>query len=382
MAPPRVDVSIVTSGHDVADARLHRQVAALRRAGLTVEVIGLGVPDDAPPGALVRTFSRGGRLGRLLLALAAPWRARGRVLVALDPDSTAGAYLRRVVAGGRRLRLVADVHEDYLALLRDRAWARGFGGLAGWAGGCLARLGLALAARADLTVVADAHLAPRAPRRLVVRNLPDLSMLPAAGAGAPDPRPRAIYVGDLRGSRGLWSMLEVARRAPGWRFDLVGPVAAADQARLEAALAADLALAGRVRLTGRLGPERAWRVAEGAWAGLLLLEQTAAFAAAMPSKVYEYLACGLPVVTTPLPRPAELVRRTGAGAVALGVAEAAGVLERWALDPEAYGAVRRAAQAAGSAQAPPGPQNPDMAAFAARLARLARPARPAELGRP
>ncbi|NUR30435.1 MAG: hypothetical protein HOV83_32045, partial [Catenulispora sp.] len=37
-----VDVSIITGGHDVADARLHRLAAALRRAGLAVEVIGLG----------------------------------------------------------------------------------------------------------------------------------------------------------------------------------------------------------------------------------------------------------------------------------------------------------------------------------------------------
>ena len=33
----RPQVSIVTSGHDVADARLHREVAALSRRGLEVE---------------------------------------------------------------------------------------------------------------------------------------------------------------------------------------------------------------------------------------------------------------------------------------------------------------------------------------------------------
>ncbi|MDR0627785.1 MAG: hypothetical protein LBG11_11135, partial [Bifidobacteriaceae bacterium] len=110
MAKPQVDVSIITSGHDVADARLHREATALRRAGLRVEILGLGRPCDAPAGVVVRTRSRPGHGGRLGLALAQPWRARGRVLVALDPDSAVGAYLRRVVVGGRRLRLVADVH--------------------------------------------------------------------------------------------------------------------------------------------------------------------------------------------------------------------------------------------------------------------------------
>jgi hypothetical protein len=37
-------VTVLTSGHDVADARLHREVAALRRAGLRVEVLGLAEP--------------------------------------------------------------------------------------------------------------------------------------------------------------------------------------------------------------------------------------------------------------------------------------------------------------------------------------------------
>ncbi|MGR6997932.1 hypothetical protein ACU686_07245 [Yinghuangia aomiensis] len=43
-----VDISIVSSAHDVADARLHRTAAALLRAGMTVEVIGLGDAPAAP----------------------------------------------------------------------------------------------------------------------------------------------------------------------------------------------------------------------------------------------------------------------------------------------------------------------------------------------
>ncbi len=55
-APRRaIDVSIVTSGHDVADARLHREVAALVARGLHVEVLGLGDEADGPPGVTVRT---------------------------------------------------------------------------------------------------------------------------------------------------------------------------------------------------------------------------------------------------------------------------------------------------------------------------------------
>ena len=48
MARPRVDVTLLSSGHDVADARLHRHCAAFRRAGLSVEVIAKGRAEDAP----------------------------------------------------------------------------------------------------------------------------------------------------------------------------------------------------------------------------------------------------------------------------------------------------------------------------------------------
>lgn len=363
IGPGVVDVSIVTSGHDVADARLHREVAALRRAGLRVEVLGLGDPAAGPAGAVVRTWRRRGPVGRALLAIRLPWAARAPVLVALDPDSTTGAWLRRAL--GRlvpplrgRPALVADVHEDYTLVLRDRAWASS---VAGALGAVWARLGRATSRRADLTVVADEHLEPDAPRRLVLRNLPDVEMLPG-----PHPRegePRAVYVGDLRASRGLDAMLDAIEAAPGWTLDLVGPVAAADRTRMLARIAA---LDGRVRWHDRLPPREAWALTAGAWVGLLLLEDTRAFRDAVPSKLYEYLACGLAVVTTPLPRSAAIVRSSGAGQVTERAGVAA-VLRRWQEHPEELDACRAAAKVWAESL----PSEP-AAPFAAAVAELVR----------
>ncbi|MDQ1679255.1 MAG: hypothetical protein QOI42_114 [Frankiaceae bacterium] len=320
----RYDVSIVTSGHDVADARLHREVAALRRAGLTVEVLGLGDARNAPPGSAARTLPRGGLRGRAVAAAVTPWRARGHVLICLDPDIVPSAMARRLA--GRRV--VVDVHEDYLALLTDRPWAHGPAGAVGRA---LARLSTRLAAHADLTVVADDHVPPATARhRIVVQNLPDPSMLPA-----PRPRdaaPRAIYIGDIRGSRGLFTMLRAIEAGPAWSLDLVGPVAPSDRPALDAWLAQSPA-AGRVRLHGRLEPRQAWSLAEGAWAGLALLDDTPAYSSAVPTKVYEYLACGLAVLSTPLPAMRAVLDGASAGAFVSDAAEAARVLTDWAETP-------------------------------------------------
>ena len=332
------DVSVVTSGHDVADARLHRLVAAFRRAGLSVEVLGLGDAADGPSGAAVRTRPRGRVWLRPLTAVHYAARARGRVVVALDPDAliavTATARLRRRA-------VVADVHEDYAALLRDREWARG---AAGHVARMLVRVATRAAAASDLVLVADEHVPPHAARRRVVRNLPDHRMLPQPTAA--DPGPRALYVGDVRASRGLGTMLDALAAAPEWVLDVVGPVAPADRAGLEARLDRD-GLRARVRLHGRRPPTDAWRLARGAWCGFGLLDDTPAFRDAVPSKLYEYLTCGLPVVVTDLPRQAAIVREAEVGVVvpagpAAGAATAK-VLARWARDPAEYAKVRAAA---------------------------------------
>lgn len=336
-----VSISIVTSGHDVADARLHRQVAALERAGLRVEVLGLGDPAAGPPEATVRAWVRRGGVVRAWRAMTLPWRAEGAVIVTLDPDAAVGALvcraLRRLVPGVRRIRTVADVHEDYLLLLQDRTWARG---LRRPVARLFARAGMAAARRADLTVVADDGLLRGAPRRVVLRNLPDPSMLPAPSD--PDPRPRAIYIGDLRRSRGLFAMLDAVADAPGWELDLVGPVAAEDRREAQARLA-DPGLADRVRWHDRLAPREAWAIARGAWVGLLLLDDTPAFRLAVPSKLFEYLACGLAVLATPLPRVAEMLAATGAGVVVEDPSGAAEQLRRWSSRPEDLVSLRASA---------------------------------------
>ncbi|WP_146842818.1 glycosyltransferase [Cellulomonas composti] len=352
----------MTSGHDVADARLHREVAALHRRGLTVEVLGLGVASSGPPEATNRTWRRGGGARRAWHAVTLPLHARGQVVVALDPDSAAGARvarrLRRIV--GRRSALVADVHEDYDLLLKDRTWASG---LRGAIAALWARLGIRAARAADLLVVADEHLMRDEPHRLVVRNLADLTMLPRPGER--DPSPRALYIGDLRRSRGLFAMLDAVEAAPGWALDLVGPLAPEDRDAFLARIASPL-LADAVHWHGRQPPRESWTHATGAWVGLLLLDATPAFRDAIPSKLYEYLACGLAVVSTGLPRSAEVLASTGAGAVVTDARGAADCLSRWLADPAELDRVRAAARAAGEVYV----TGDDLTAFADAVAAL------------
>jgi glycosyltransferase involved in cell wall biosynthesis len=231
-----------------------------------------------------------------------------------------------------------------VALLADRAW------VPGPLRGVLRRLAalcVGLAGRAALTVVADVQVPPgedgcRHP--LVVRNLPDPSLLPPPAAPVDDPPPRAVYVGDVRTSRGLRTMVEAVALAPGWRLDVVGPVAAADQPWLDARTARS-DVAGRITFHGRMPPRAAWEVAGSASVGLILAQDTPAFRDAVPTKLYEYLAMGLAVLATPLPRVEALLDGSGAGALVLDAEAAAEVLRGWSAAPHLLAKTRAAALA-------------------------------------
>ena len=327
-------VSVITSAHSVADARLHRLTSALIRANISVEIIALGNEKNAPAGsqfhaAVGSQFHAAvgghGFFGRILRDLVIPFKTDSKVIIVLAPDLLPMAKL---VSKLRGQKIVADVYEDYMQLLRDRAWATGPTGVIAK---FVAKAATKIAAGCDLTTVADTQVPPfNAKDRLVVRNLPDLKVLTQSGELSP--KPRAIYIGDLRASRGLKTMLEVAKLSPNWRFDFVGQVAPADQALVDDFL---LTPAGAgTTFYGRQSPANSWKLAAGAWVGFSLLEATPAFVEAVPSKLYEYLAVGLAPISTPLPRCVELIEQSQAGIIAADPVAIAQQLAKWESDPK------------------------------------------------
>ena len=325
-AQPRADVTIISAGHNVADARLHREVAALRRAGLQVAVIGMGNAADGPVGAQVRTWPARGKIVRGLRALYFPWVAQSPVLLSLDPDVAVGLRLRKLL--NPAVRTVTDIHEDYRALLKDRSWARG---LLGAGARLLAKVATSAYRGADLAVVADKHLELGVPDRLLLRNLPDSSLI--SPTAAQESTLRAIYIGDIRPSRGLFTMLDGVRDSTDWVLDLVGPMNGDTEAKFNQYLADNPGLDERVTWHGRMPPKDAWSLVPTAALGLLLLEDTPAFREAMPSKLYEYRASGVPVVSTDLPQPAKLVRDSQTGIVLAVGQPLAEVLDQLAANP-------------------------------------------------
>jgi glycosyltransferase involved in cell wall biosynthesis len=320
-----VHVVVCTVVHHPADARIYfRQIRALLDAGHTVTYIAphedhperpagfrqqespAGFRQQESPAASLTTVTipravGRRRLGALRAARAAmAARAPGAdLLLVHDPELL-------LVLPPRRTRppTVWDVHEDTAAALTTKAWLPRFLRPAAAGGVAFAER---LAERRLHLILAEHGYNARFSRAHPV--VPNTAYVPETAAPPSGPR-RVVYVGHISPDRGSAEMVALARLlAPhGISVELVGPADPRAREHIEAA--GDL-----VHWHGFVPNEQALRLAEGALAGLSLLHDEANFAHSMPTKVVEYMARGVPVITTPLPLAVDLVRNAECGFV-------------------------------------------------------------------
>ena len=300
-------VLVATTVHDPNDARiLHRQIAALQSAGWSVTYVA-PFESDAPrpdgvatvpvPRSSGRRRLRALRIARKTLRHLAP--DHDRILIH-DPD-----LLPAVWRLARKHPITWDVHEDAAAAVRDRAWIpRPLKGIVRWG---LRRVERRAERRLNLILAESSYRGRFRGEHPVIPNRP----WTPTDTGYPDGTPRAIYVGRLSRSRGLRELVALGERLhPGTVITLVGAVDATDRDLLEAA-----SRAGKVDWRGYVPNDRALELVRTSVCGLSLLHDEPNFLGSMPTKVLEYLAHGVPAVTTPVPLARDVVERYDAGLV-------------------------------------------------------------------
>jgi len=134
----------------------------------------------------------------------------------------------------------------------------------------------------------------------------------ADGAGSTDRgRPVIIYVGNIGHAQALDTCVRAMERLEhDATFRLVGGGDAVPDLRR---VAAEAGVAGRVEFTGPVPNEEAPSLLAAADVGVAPLLDDAELAYAMPTKVYEYMGAGLPVVTTGRGELERFVDRSGGG---------------------------------------------------------------------
>jgi len=303
-----VRVLVMTVVHHPEDARiLHRQIRALVDAGHEVVYAAPFGGYGIAPRPWVTPVDLPRATGRRRVA--AIRRARGvlrelgpRVDIAVlhDPELLLAAGAAR-----KRTPVVWDVHEDTAAALGMKAWLPG---PARPPARLAVQLVEAAAERRVHLMLAEPAYAQRFRRQHpVVPNYPYVpATVPAPGAD------RMMYVGWLSEARGALDLVAVARLLAPHRIrvELIGPADAQVRPIIERAAAE-----GVLAWTGYLPNDEAVGRVEGALAGLTLLHDEPNYRHSLPTKVVEYMARGVPVLTTPLPEAVRLVETHECGLV-------------------------------------------------------------------
>ncbi|MBI2502901.1 MAG: glycosyltransferase [Candidatus Latescibacteria bacterium] len=302
-------VCLLTNVHHPLDQRIfYKQALSLVRAGHRVVVVGPGPAALAGcrEGVEIRTMpqprSLWGRLRNLGRVLRAGWGARAQVYHLHDPELLPVGLLLRLMGK----QVFYDVHEHFpqVALVR------------GWVPRRLRRPLAALVNRAERfgarwlngVVGVVEEQGPRFRHRpfVAVKNFPRLEWFPPAN-GQARTGAELIHVGSLSEDRGAFLLLEIMRLLgqthPQVRLLTLGPFHTARTERVFRERIRAYGLEGRVECQTTevpyqdLGPLiRASRI--GLVPGQISPKNLTPF---VPTKLFEYLACGLPVVASALP---------------------------------------------------------------------------------
>ena len=305
--------ALLDAGHDVTYIAPHGELASQPTVQPTVAAAGAA--GDSANGAGEQGPGRQGTLTAVPIPRASGRHRLGalRAARAAMAEQSPGADLLLVhdpelllVLPPRRKRppTVWDVHEDTAAALTTKAW------LPAW-----------LRPVAEAGVISAERLAERRLHLILAEHgynarfkgthpvVPNTTYVPAQAAPPSGPK-RVVYVGHISPDRGSAEMTELGRLlAPhGIAVELVGPADAAARAHIEAA-------GDAVTWHGFVPNADAMRLVDGSLAGLSLLQNEANFRHSMPTKVAEYMARGVPVISTPLPLAVKMVEAAESGFV-------------------------------------------------------------------
>jgi glycosyltransferase involved in cell wall biosynthesis len=300
--PPRV--TILTSVHSAFDTRVfQKQARSLAAAGFAVTLVVPHERDETVDGVRLRAVRRiNHRLRRVLLSpiqiVLEALKLPSDVYHFHDPELLPAGLLLKLVGK----RVIYDVHEDVPKSLHSRTYLpRALVGTIALAVGAFEKA----ATRAfDLVVLARDDILEsfaRHPRTLLIRNYPSRAAFPSViPTERADDTFRVAYVGGLTAGRGAAEMVEAIGRVPARcqaRLMILGtfwPDTLESEVRAMEGFA-------RVDYRGWLPYDQVPKALTEADAGIVCFLPEPNHVNAGPTKLFEYMACGLPVVASNFP---------------------------------------------------------------------------------
>jgi glycosyltransferase involved in cell wall biosynthesis len=307
-------VCILTSVHSPFDTRIfHKQAKTLAKAGYEVALIAQHDKDEIVDGikivALPRPRNRFWRMLGTWRVFRLALKQKADIYHFHDPELLPTGLLLKLIT---QSRVIYDVHEDYPEAILTKHWlpslarkpvACFFNFLEKWA-----------ASQLDYTIAATDDIAGKFESKgkvTTIKNYPILERFDSAFRRDIE-RPTLIYVGGLSQTRGISEIVQAMSY-----LDSSSEAKLVLYGKFEPANYRDILkeLNGfkKVAYRGWIEPEQVWLNMHKATIGMVCIHPVERYRIALPVKLFEYMAAGLPVIASNFPLWKEIVEGNNCG---------------------------------------------------------------------
>lgn len=317
----RMRICHITTVHPAKDARIfYRMCRALAERAFAVTLIA-PEPFEDP---LVQMSSwnmqigQAQRLKRIVLALRAALAEKADIYHFHDPELIPLGLVLKALRPSAAI--VYDVHEDYPAQMRVKHWLpkllRPFVVWAARVANIVAGLCLDGIVTADPSVQRDFQRVA-GHKTIVYYNFPVMSLFAAPPTESPAAKADLVYIGGMSDRSGIFVLLDaltlLAQRGIKPSARLAGYTDGAGGLAVIQEGIRNRGLNEQVELCGRIPHVQVPAWVRSGCIGLITLQPIAKFMKNIPTKMFEYWACGLPVIASNLPpiRPFLSDRKNG-----------------------------------------------------------------------
>ena len=313
-AHSRARVCILTSVHSPSDVRIFRKEAtSLAAAGYDVSIVAPHGQDEMLDAVQIKAVPV--VKGRLQRMTRTAWRVykvglkqRANVYHFHDPELIPVGLLLK----GLGKCVVYDVHEDLPRDILDKDWiAEWLRRPVAWVAGLFE---VALASFFDAVIAATPSIARRFPKEHTetIQNYPIEQELKMSGAAYADRPLLMAYVGGVSKIRGARQLVEAMEFVPPdleARCAIAGNV---DPPELEKELSS-LAGCRAVDWLGWRSRQEVASLLSRARIGVLAFQPVANHTESLPTKLFEYMSAGIPVIASDFPVWRKIIDSAGCG---------------------------------------------------------------------
>lgn len=298
----------ITNVHDWNDTRIfYKECCSLAESGYQVSLIAPDADEGIHHGVTVISAKRKKSKSRIYRASILAWKVmrkalktKAQVIHFHDPELI---WIGLILRFFYRKAVVFDVHENLTAQIQDKEWLK-FKRLISWLYGSAERF----SSRFFHVVIAEEsyrYLFEKQAKSLTtVMNFPETDKLEKFAVEKRPDENGILYVGVVSEIRGILQIIQaldlLKRKNISFVFHCVGPIEDGIMEKIEP-LDAYKNVKENIIFYGRKPLFEAYQLASQSKIGLSLLHPTPNYIRSYSTKIFEYMAIGLPLVVSDFP---------------------------------------------------------------------------------